>query len=105
MFRVGMKVVRIRECDPPRMSPLYENLSLPVKGNIYTIREVYLEEFKGRSEKCEAILLVEIINTPREWLGGLREAGFCSAYFRPVVERKTDISIFQKLLTPTRVDA
>jgi len=39
-------------------------------------------------------------------LDGLRERGiYLSSRFRPLTERKTDISVFRRLLKPQREDA
>jgi hypothetical protein len=87
MFRVGQKVVCINN----------RNLVYavaPVLGRIYTIRIIQGKVLKPH--RGVGIILDEIVN-------GLhsngREYGYYSDRFRPVVERKTDISVFTEMLT------
>ena len=70
---------------------------MPVKGNIYTIRDILDVSYYGPC--CR---LQEIVNQPRQYNEGFHEAGYGVYGFRPVVERKTDISVFQSLLTPQK---
>ena len=80
-------------------SPLPSSVKLPVQNQMYTIRDI--EYFPKNN--VSGIRLVEI-TTPEIMLGvGWREPCFFSAKFRPVVEKKTDISIFTEMLKP--VDA
>ena len=86
-FRVGQKVVCIKDA-----TGIVNNLGLPgfVKGRVYTISAFYEEDPYGLF-----LLAVEL----DQRVGGQ----VCG--FRPVVERKTDISIFTKMLNPQGVDA
>jgi len=80
-FRVGQKVVCVEPIDEL------------VKGEIYTISAV------GRFDGGENVMVdvAEIQNyAPYAWY---------SYRFRPIVERRTDISIFKKMLKPRGVDA
>ena len=94
MFRVGQKVVCISDFAKGRsVCPFVE---FPTRGIVYTVRSNVI----GRSlsgEKKPGILLHEVSNSigPHG-----QEYSFCIKQFRPVVERKTDISIFTKMLTP-----
>ena len=94
-FHVGKKVVCVDFEGEAEYRAWYPDVVLPERKVVYTVRKVF------ERDGCEALLLNEIRNrdTP--------EAGFRSFRFRPVVERKTDISIFQKMLTPStnKVDA
>ena len=63
----------------------------PVFGEVYTIRDIRCFAFGV------GLLFCELKNPP---LYGI-EGHFCQSVFRPVVERKTDISIFKKMLTPS----
>ena len=88
-FRVGQKVVCVDGVpDDGRqfIIPLRE-------GAIYTIRG-FVRAHYGRDETC--LHLCGIVN-PAPY----SECGFRAARFRPLVERKTDISIFHRMLTPT----
>lgn len=104
-FHVGQNVVLVddspvdfRGCTS-RADGRKAGARYPSVGPIYTIREVYIA-----SNGLVGLLLDEIDN--REAclsLGLSREIGFPAIRFRPVVERKTDISIFKAMLSPSRV--
>jgi len=77
-FRVGQKVVCVDAsgCASADLS----------EGTIYTVRQVQPPIDNA---------------TPRVLLFGSRETiGWYASRFRPLVERKTDISIFTRMLTP-----
>jgi hypothetical protein len=81
MFRVGQKVVCVD------IRPTQSGLKIPLtKGEIYTISamDTTPDEFGGL-----AFYLAE-----NDW------SVFYHWRFRPIVERKTDISIFKAMLTP-----
>jgi hypothetical protein len=90
-FRVGQKVVCISE-DKTRILR---------RGRIYTIASI---RWIGADETNDPGLGVTVEETPTkeddEWF-----AEFRAERFRPIVERKTDISIFTKMLTGERIDA
>lgn len=88
MFHVGQKVVCV-DGTPPRQDWFGE--PLPVRGNIYTVRYVHL----SRDGRC-GIRLQEILNA-----GGPCEPVYNIVRFRPITDRKTDISIFKRMLTPS----
>jgi hypothetical protein len=88
-FRVGQKVVCVDA------SGLTTNRPLSI-GAVYTIRELYDDPFNGLG-----VMLEEIINS----MCSTGEYGYRSVRFRPIVERKTDISMFTKMLTDKRLDA
>jgi len=94
-FRVGQKVVCVDDSD--WVASLLNMPNRPVRGRVYTVRGLYEN----------AIYLEEISNPPQaRWKNGdVAEACFFARRFRPVVERKTDISAFTKMLTGKRVDA
>lgn len=84
-FRVGQKVVCV---DATRYGP---NSSMLREGAVYTIASVDgHEDFHGEY----GVLLVEVTPTPAQ---GWRE-GFRASRFRPIVERKTDISFAHEIL-------
>jgi hypothetical protein len=58
---------------------------------IYTVRSV----FRRRGQSEDVILVEELINPI--WRDGM-ECGFFARRFRPVVERKTDISFAHEIL-------
>ena len=82
-FHVGQKVVCVDT------SPTDLGFPVPmVRGRIYTVSEVRLETGGLR------------LNEAPMW----KQHGHCDWYratrFRPVIERTTDISIFEQMLTP-----
>lgn len=97
-WHVGMEVV----CVDGRFVPLHGERA-PISGRTYTIRTISMCPATG----MVGIRLAEILNPtttvrkPDDQ--GSREWGFYAIYFRPVQKRKTDISIFQRLLTHPRV--
>lgn len=95
MFQVGQKVVLIVNFGPDALRRAREeNVALPLKGVIYTVR--YIETSVWGDEY---IRLMEIKNGPCS--DGI-EAAFEAEMFRPVVDRKTDISVFKAMLTPAK---
>jgi hypothetical protein len=84
-FRVGQKVVCVdaRDCRAKEL----------VKGNIYVVRDAGPEPFISGKYW---VLLEGVFNEYDPRFGG--ELGYRSSRFRPVVERKTDISIFTEIL-------
>ncbi len=101
-FHVGQKVVCIRGLEP---GSGYGWEIQPEINEVYTIRDIDCER-----ESCPdpiGLRLVEIVNKPALYYGCVEpsEGSFGSSRFRPVVERKTDISIFTEMLhsVPERV--
>lgn len=89
MFHIGQKVVCV---DAATRHPDYPcDLR---KGAIYTIRGFN----DGYSVPGIGVLLEEIQG--RHWRPSGEERGYHPNRFRPVVERKTDISIFTRMLEP-----
>lgn len=88
-FHVGQKVVCINDDWTHPLRRLVG--TVPRKGAIYHVR--------GFDRFAPAfIYLVEIVNmVPPTFTS---EPAFLAESFRPIVERKTDISIFTKLLAP-----
>ena len=95
-FRVGMKVVCVRE----PINPIKEVVKIRV-GAVYTVRELYLSFIGSRP----GIRLAEITNPLHPITG--TEYGYFAARFRPIVERKTDIGFAHEILRKltTRVNA
>jgi hypothetical protein len=96
MLKVGMKVVCIGNFDSSKF-PGYEHVTFPVKGSVYTIR-AFVEGLTLDGQIAEGLIFEEIVN-PISARG--IEYSFKPIRFRPVVERKTDISIFTRMLNPT----
>jgi hypothetical protein len=88
MFRVGQKVVFIGGLDvKATLVALHYGFALPIEGAVYTVAAHH-----GGGKFIE---LTEIPATL-----GTNFISFLGSCFRPVVERKTDISILQALLVP-----
>lgn len=94
-FRVGQKVVCVRTMPGHRRM---ETGVYPEEGPVYVVRSIFY--FEGRA----LLRLQGIDNTHLHYTDGI-EPGFNAKNFRPVVERKTDISIFTAMLKPSKVNA
>src|SRR4051794_15436429 len=97
-FRVGQKVVCVGGGSATINAV---KTATPIQiGHVYTVREidpVYLP--------CcgmVGVRVVEVVNERVPWAGIMLEPAWLADNFRPAVERKTDIAIFTKLLTPSR---
>lgn len=94
-FRVGQKVACIKAASIiPYIRP-----HDTVNGRIYTVRDVYACPATGKP----ALRFEEHINPIHPTYGV--ECGYFAERFRPVVERKTSISIFTQMLNPSKVTA
>lgn len=89
-FRVGQKVVCVTRTIHPR-ADAHPGLLV---GSVYTITDIICEP----TWTTPGFLLSEI--SPRQ-----DYAAFESLLFRPAVERKTDISVFTKMLTGSKIGA
>jgi hypothetical protein len=104
-FRIGQKVVCVGIEGTPRADwsewPAYYKIVKPERGPVYTVRDSRIGA-NGRQH----IRLVEIVNPPAKFIDAPdQEPWWWAEGFRPVVERKTSIEIFTKLLADNRVDA
>ncbi len=77
MFNIGQRVLCVDD----------SGTALVKRGKIYTVHGI------GASPKLGLAML---------WLGGVPNGGMYARRFRPIVERKTDISIFTKMLTDNK---
>jgi hypothetical protein len=83
----GQKVVCINDTFSPTVRALYKQL--PVKDNIYTIREVFLGRekiVKGGDTATVGLLLEELVNPKDPFHQGEQELGFTSERFAPLNE-------------------
>lgn len=103
MFFVGQKVQAVKHPQgysyfvvPERRGEF--KLNEPEVGPIYTVRALYVSPISG----SEFVLLNEIRNDPSYLMEGYLEVGWPGDRFRPVVDRPTDISIFERLLNPSK---
>ena len=91
MFRVGQKVALVD--DRWNLGHGHPDDVRPVQCVTYTVRETCMS-FSGHQQ----IRLCEIRNPVRQYYPYTAELVFGSHRFRPIVERKTDISIFTEIL-------
>ena len=96
MFHVGQKVVCVNDRNLRVRRDLYS--SLPKQGQIYTVRAITPPD--AVTPNTPGVLLEEIKG---EYSSSGYEYGFLAFRFRPIQERKTDISIFKAMLTPKKV--
>ena len=83
----GQKVVCTNDSFTAVIRAIYKQL--PVKGNTYTIREVFLgreKVVKGGDSATVGLLLVELKNPPDPFHQGKQELGFSSERFAPLEE-------------------
>jgi hypothetical protein len=83
----GQKVVCINDTFSDVVKAAYKQL--PVKGNTYTIREVFLGRekiVKGGDSATVGLLLQELVNPPDPFHVGKQELGFSSERFAPLEE-------------------
>jgi hypothetical protein len=92
LFRVGQKVVCV---DASGRRPWWDD-EAPIEGRVYTIARIFFDI------DCEVLEFVELKRCQRSrgWHGC--DIGYDARRFRPIVERKTDISVFTKMLTPKK---
>lgn len=95
MFHVGQRVVCVRT---GRRS--FDDCTYPVVGGIYTVRDIYAPPLGV--DGPTGLRFVEFVNPPKLFNGFAIEIAFWDRCFRPIQERKTDISIFTEMLTPTK---
>ena len=81
----GQKVVCINDTFTPAIRALYKQL--PVKDNIYTVREVFLGRekiVKAGDSATVGLLLEELTNPSDPFHRGEQELGFSSERFAPL---------------------
>ena len=104
-FHVGQKVVCIDDLERDEMIPgvsFIGDLDGLRKGSVYTIRSVFFSPVFGEP----LVRLNEIQRLPLCRIGGFKfEGGYDPSRFRPVAERRTDISIFRAMLEPKKARA
>lgn len=83
----GQRVVCINDTFSAAIRALYKQL--PVKDNIYTVREVFLGRekiVKGGETATVGLLLEELVNPRDPFHQGDQELGFTSERFAPLNE-------------------
>ncbi len=97
----GQKVVCVNDTFSPSVRALYQQL--PVKGDTYTIREVFLGRekiVKGGDTATVGLLLEELKNPPDPFHQGNQELGFSSERFAPL-EELPDVQAEEEAVTHT----
>lgn len=99
-FRVGQKVVFVDDSCRPGFA--WVNNDHPQVGGIYTVAQSYI----GVDLLLGEVACITLVEHKRHPIAvALGNEGFKAARFRPLVEKKTDISIFTEMLNPSQVDA
>ena len=88
MYEPGEKIVCVNGKFEPVHKAIYK--SLPIEGNVYTVRECSLGRVRtgGKDNGCSfRVLLVEIVNGPDPYMNpdAAEELGFRSDRFAPMV--------------------
>lgn len=99
-FKPGDPVVCVDDVWPA--GSFYGVEKLPMKDNVYTVREIFVPSYPFRDRI--AVRLIEIQNPVLDYVQGITEAAFDASRFRPLVTRKTDITIFKAMLHPSKVE-
>lgn len=97
-FRVGQKVIRVGNASPGAVKiPAGYGHTYPRKGEIVTIKTI------NHWPLWTLLTFVEHDNSHLIQLFGSQfEPGFEAKAFRPLVERKTSIEIFTRMLNPSK---
>lgn len=92
-FRIGQKVVCVG-----RWLYFPEIVHYPEFSKIYTVRGKRLCPWNRQTPV--GLLLEEIVNPVVTCLDGTDEPAWDATAFRPLVTKKTDISVFKRMLAP-----
>lgn len=91
-FYVGQEVECIGD-----FSPRYGVMNVPIKGNVYKIRDIVcISENVG-------FHLVEISNPVVQFNDAYTEGSFQDKRFRPLVKKTTSIECFEKFLKEVKI--
>ncbi len=96
-FRIGQRVCCIARFGRRSYVVAGVGITLPEVGKVYTVR--------GFSPLRSGIMLAEIVNPCLSSLLGPVEPAFVISCFRPLVDRKFDLSVFTRLLDTERAPA
>lgn len=92
VFYTGQKVVFVGKGNFDSVRKWYPELQYPQRDVIYTVRQItYIGGVPG-------MRLEEIVNPPRSFKEAYDEITWQQHEFRPLVETKTDISVFKENL-------
>lgn len=106
-FYVGQKVCAVS--DPldghnwfvnPRHPFAAKIANQPSVGETYTVQAVFVSPI----DNIEYLRLKEVANPALSFTEGVMEPAWPASRFRPITERKTDISIFKAMLNPSKTE-
>lgn len=95
-FVVGQKVVCINECGTNQDT--HPGIIAIKKGDILTVREI-TQAPRRNGQILIGVRFKEVVNVTSPY-SVCWEYDYSPKNFRPLVERKTDISVFKAMLTP-----
>ena len=98
MFYVGQKVVCIDNTPQPNSLDFGDG-ERPLVGNIYTITFIFKDIATGSNVLCFHLAEIRRDNLSREMWDN-EDIGYGAFRFKPLIEKKTDISIFKALINP-----
>jgi hypothetical protein len=98
MFHIGQKVICIDATGTG--DRLHHGRDLLTEDNVYTIRwlDMYPHPLTGDLALCMRLDEIYRDNCSCEWCQGYPDMPYYTRRFRPLVERKTDISWAQEIL-------
>jgi hypothetical protein len=112
-FVVGQKVVCVGDysvCEAEEWAVVF-GIEFPKLGMVYTVRNLVVRPY-SEDDDAVGLLLDEVLNLPnpchRDEDGGMKPTSECfdaemawfHEDFRPLATERTDISIFEAMLTP-----
>jgi hypothetical protein len=89
MFRIGQKVTQIKAFKWPTCY----GEATPQFGSVYTVRAIL-----DAGARKRFLRFYEIKNQAQTYADGTFEMDFAAEWFRPLVDRPTDITVFEELL-------
>jgi hypothetical protein len=104
MWYIGQKVVCVDDNWRHKDHPKHWHTIYPILKQIYTIREISKSEDAKGPIEGHSFRFYEIKNKKDWFVNGYGEPNFFDWHFEPLVEKKTDISTFKKLLVPTTIE-
>jgi len=105
MFHIGQKVVCVNDFPSIPGRTCGFHLSGLTKGQIYTVRWVGFWGVPNFFAEAESVRLEEIFRGADPFCPDNQhffDTPYYAQRFQPLIERKTDISIFTAMLTPSR---
>ncbi len=100
-FHIGQKVVAVKRADIPK--PIVEGVARITAGSVLTIRAIQTM-MRCVGEVQTGLIFEEIRNEVINTSWGLFEFDYDYRFFRPIAERKTDISVFRAMLNPSKTE-